>query len=67
VIFSHERDPQSPCPARHAEAARTMGENGFGAVLVMEADALIGIRRSDTLRRVVAAGCDPATTPVLTS
>jgi len=47
------------------EAARIMGENGFGAVLVMEDDALIGIfTERDTLRRVVAAGCDPATTPV---
>jgi CBS domain-containing protein len=49
------------------EAAQIMGENGFGAVLVMDGDALIGIfTERDTLRRVVAAGRDPATTTVET-
>ncbi len=47
------------------EAARIMGDNGFGAVLVMEGDALIGIfTERDTLRRIVAVGVDPAVTPV---
>lgn len=47
------------------EAARIMGDNGFGAVLVIEDDTLIGIfTERDTLRRVVAAGVDPAATPV---
>lgn len=54
-----------PPQATVLEAARIMGDNGFGAVLVMEDGALIGIfTERDTLRRVVAAGRDPITTAV---
>lgn len=47
------------------DAARIMGEHGYGAILVCDAGKLQGIfTERDTLRRVVAVGLDPATTPV---
>src|SRR5512143_58132 len=46
-------------------AVRTMNEHGIGAMLVMENGQTVGIfTERDVLRRVVAAGRDPAGTPV---
>jgi IMP dehydrogenase len=46
-------------------AASLMNERNVGAVLVMDAGRMAGIfTERDVLRRVVAAGLDPATTPV---
>lgn len=51
--------------ANVADAARTMTSADVGAVLVMQDDALKGIfTERDLLRRVVAQGRDPATTPI---
>ncbi len=49
------------------EAAQLMNERGIGGVLVVDAgERLVGIfTERDILRRVVAAGLPPATTPVL--
>lgn len=47
------------------EAARTMGEHGYGAILVRDGATLLGIfTERDMLRRVVAAGLEPSTTAV---
>lgn len=47
------------------DAARIMGDNGFGAVLVTDGGALVGIfTERDTLRRVVAVERDPAATRI---
>ena len=47
------------------EAAGLMNERGIGSLIVLEGNALAGIfTERDVLRRVVAAGRDPATTPV---
>lgn len=47
------------------DAARIMGEHGYGAILVCDGGSLKGIfTERDTLRRVVAVGLDPASTPV---
>ena len=46
-------------------AATLMNDEGIGGVLVMEGDDLAGIfTERDVLRRVVAAGLDPARTTV---
>ncbi len=46
-------------------AVEHMAENGCGSVLVMEGQSLLGIfTERDLLVRVVAAGLDPARTPV---
>jgi IMP dehydrogenase len=46
-------------------AANLMNERNIGGVVVLEGDQLIGIfTERDVLRRVVAPGLDPATTPV---
>jgi CBS domain-containing protein len=46
-------------------AATRMNEEGIGGVLVMDGDDLAGIfTERDVLRRVVAAGLDPARTTV---
>jgi CBS domain-containing protein len=48
-----------------AEAARLMAERGIGAVPVIDDGRLAGIfSERDVLNRVVAAGRDPAVTPV---
>lgn len=48
-----------------AEAARIMSEREVGAVPVVEGDRVAGIfTERDILSRVVAAGVDPASTPV---
>jgi CBS domain-containing protein len=47
------------------EAARVMAAHHVGAVPVTEADRIVGIfTERDALTRVVAAGIDPAHTPV---
>jgi CBS domain-containing protein len=47
------------------EAAKLMGKHGYGCVLVLDEGRLVGIfTERDVLRRVVAVGVDPATTPV---
>src|SRR5918992_3152322 len=48
-----------------AQAARVMTERQIGAVPVVEGDRVAGIfTERDVLARVVAAGVDPAKTPV---
>jgi CBS domain-containing protein len=48
-----------------AQAARIMSEHQVGAVPVLQGDRLVGIfTERDVLSRVVAAGIDPAATPV---
>lgn len=45
------------------DAAHVMNEKGIGGVVVLEGSTLVGIfTERDILRRVVAAGRDPATT-----
>jgi CBS domain-containing protein len=47
------------------DAARLMQERNIGALMVVEEDALVGIfTERDGLFRVLAAGLDPATTPL---
>jgi CBS domain-containing protein len=47
------------------EAARVMNEHGIGALVVVAGGEVAGIfTERDILRRVVAAGRDPAATPV---
>jgi CBS domain-containing protein len=47
------------------EAARMMKENKVGAVLVVEQGRLVGIfTERDAVYRVMALGCEPATTPL---
>jgi CBS domain-containing protein len=47
------------------DAARRMNEHGVGGLVVLDAGRLAGIfTERDILRRVVAAGLDPATTKV---
>jgi len=48
------------------EAARLMKTKHYGAVLVTEGDALLGIfTERDAVFRVIAAGRDPETTPLV--
>src|ERR671918_1538899 len=48
-----------------AQAARIMSERQIGAVPVVDGDRVAGVfTERDVLARVVAAGVDPATTPV---
>ena len=48
-----------------AQAARVMSERQIGAVPVVDGDRVAGVfTERDVLARVVAAGVDPATTPV---
>ena len=48
-----------------AEAASRMKQGNVGAILVVEADRLVGIfTERDALFRVVACGRDPAATPL---
>lgn len=47
------------------EAARVMADHGIGALPVVDGDRLAGIfTERDLLARVVAAGLDPAATPI---
>jgi CBS domain-containing protein len=47
------------------QAANLMNQRNIGGVVVLEGDRLVGIfTERDVLRRVVAPGLDPATTPV---
>ena len=47
------------------QAANLMNDTNIGGVVVLEGDRLAGIfTERDVLRRVVAQGLDPATTPV---
>jgi CBS domain-containing protein len=47
------------------EAARVMSEHNIGAVAVKNGKKVVGVfTERDLLKRVVAAGRDPATTPV---
>jgi CBS domain-containing protein len=47
------------------QAANLMNERNIGGVVVMDGDRLAGIfTERDVLRRVVAPGLDPTTTPV---
>ena len=47
------------------EAARLMAQHGVGAVPVVDNDRLVGIfTERDVMTRVVAAGLEPADTPV---
>jgi CBS domain-containing protein len=46
-------------------ASRTMAEHQIGAIAIVDADRLVGVfTERDLLARVVAAGRDPAQTPV---
>jgi CBS domain-containing protein len=46
-------------------AAQTMNQHGIGGLVVLEGGTLLGVfTERDILRRVVAAGRDPASTPV---
>lgn len=48
-----------------ADAARLMKQRNVGALMVVEAGTLLGIfTERDALFRVLAAGVDPATTPL---
>lgn len=48
-----------------AEACRRMSEHRIGALLVVDDGRLVGIfSERDVVKRVVAVGLDPATTPV---
>lgn len=48
-----------------ADAARLMKQRNVGALMVVEADTLLGIfTERDALFRVLAAGVDPAITPL---
>ncbi|OFW01310.1 MAG: hypothetical protein A3I61_00150 [Acidobacteria bacterium RIFCSPLOWO2_02_FULL_68_18] len=48
-----------------AQAARLMSDRQVGAVPVLDGDRVVGIfTERDVLSRVVAAGVDPASTPV---
>jgi len=48
-----------------ADAVGTMTDRNVGIVAVLDGDRLIGlVSERDVVRRVVAAGHDPATTPV---
>jgi CBS domain-containing protein len=54
-----------PRHATIAEAARLMATHNVGIVSVVEDDRLIGVfSERDVVQRVVAAGLDPARTPV---
>ena len=54
-----------PSSATVGDAVRVMNDHKVGAVLVMDADQLVGIfTERDVLYRVVAAGLTPATTPL---
>jgi CBS domain-containing protein len=54
-----------PRGASVAEAAREMADHHIGAVPVVDGNRLVGIfTERDLLTRVVAAGRDPAATPV---
>ena len=54
----------SPTATAH-DSARVMCENGIGAVLVLDGDALVGIfTERDALRRVVVPGHDPKATKI---
>jgi len=47
------------------EATQIMAERGISAVMISEKEALVGIfTERDLVRRVVAPGLDPATTPL---
>ena len=47
------------------DAARRMNEDRIGCVVVTVADQIVGVcSERDVLRRIVAEGLDPATTPV---
>lgn len=47
------------------QAANLMNDRNIGGVVVMDGDRLAGIfTERDVLRRVVAQGLDPATTPI---
>ena len=47
------------------EAVRRMNDNGIGAILIARGAGPVGIfTERDILRRVVARGLDPATTPI---
>lgn len=57
TILSPERTVQ--------EATVIMAERGISAVMISEKEALVGIfTERDLVRRVVAPGLDPATTPL---
>ena len=55
-----------PAAATVADAVATMTTHDIGAVLVMTEDGLVGgiFTERDLLTRVVAAGRDPAATPI---
>ena len=51
--------------AKVAEAVRVMAANNVGIVIVLDGDKLVGVfSERDVVRRVVAAGLDPARTAV---
>jgi len=55
----------APPHASVADAARLMQASGVGAVLVVEGERLVGIfTERDAVYRVLAAGRDPAATPL---
>jgi len=48
-----------------ADATRTMSEKNVGIVVVLEANRLIGVfSERDAVRRVLAKGLDPTSTPI---
>lgn len=53
------------CGATVADAVRTMTDRNIGIVAVLDGNRLVGlVSERDVVRRVVAAGSDPATTIV---
>jgi CBS domain-containing protein len=62
--LSHER-PEVTADVSVRETARIMAESHIGAIAVRKGAAIIGVfSERDLMKRVVAEGCDPATTRV---
>ncbi len=64
-IMQREKFLSASAQTSVSEAARLMAERNVGAVLVLDAHALIGIfTERDVVFRVVAKGLDPKLTPL---
>jgi CBS domain-containing protein len=64
-LVEHQDVAVVDAAASVAQAARIMSERGIGAVPVVDGERVAGIfTERDVLSRVVAAGVDPAATPV---
>lgn len=65
VLIEHQQTVLVSRDATVAEAARRMAERNVGAVPVVEGERVVGVfSERDVLTRIVAAGRDPARTPV---